>query len=64
MPSFFFKAVSADGESVEEYREAPDEQALIKSLQAEGLLPIRVVPAGSTSLRWLTMRRFGRPRVS
>ncbi len=64
MPSFFFKAVSPDGESVEEYREAPDEQALIKSLQAEGLLPIRVVPAGSTSLRWLTMRRFGRPHTS
>ena len=64
MPSFFFKAVSADGESVEEFREAPDEQALIRSLQAEGYLPIRVVPAGSTSLRWLTMRRFGRRRIS
>ncbi len=64
MPSFFFKAVSPDGESVEEYREAPDEQALIRSLQAEGYLPIRVLPAGSTSLRWLTMRRFGRPRIS
>lgn len=64
MPSFFFKAVSADGESVEEYREALDEQALIKSLQADGLLPIRVVPASSSSLRWLTMRRFGRPRIS
>jgi general secretion pathway protein F len=64
MPSFFFKAVSPDGESVEEYREAPDEQALVKSLQADGYLPIQVVPVGSTSLRWLTMRRFGRPRIS
>ena len=64
MPSFFFKAVIPDGESVEEDREAPDEQAMIRSLQADGYLPIRVVPAGSTSLRWLTMRRFGRRRIS
>lgn len=52
MPTFVVKAVSRDGETVETLREAPDEAALIRQLQEEGWLPIRVAPATS-SWRWL-----------
>ncbi|MFN3919868.1 MAG: type II secretion system F family protein [Methylohalobius sp.] len=52
MPTFVVKAVSREGETVETLREAPDEAALIRQLQEEGWLPIRVAPTTS-SWRWL-----------
>lgn len=52
MPAFVVKAVSREGETVEILREASDEAALIRQLQEEGWLPIRVAPATS-SWRWL-----------
>jgi general secretion pathway protein F len=57
MAQFHIKAVNRDGETIEEDREAPSESALILSLQEEGLLPIRIAPAGSSPFSFL---RFGR----
>ncbi len=59
MPLFHIKAVNRDGETVEEDRESPTENALILSLQEEGLLPIRVVAAGSSPLSFLRIGRRG-----
>ncbi len=59
MPLFHIKAVNRDGETVEEDRESPNENALILSLQEEGLLPIRVVAAGSSPLSFLRIGRRG-----
>jgi len=57
MAQFHIKAVNRDGETIEEDRESPSESLLILSLQEEGLLPIRVAPAGSSPFGFL---RFGR----
>ena len=43
---YAFKAVKANGEALEGEREAPDEGALVRQLQAEGAIPIRIRPAG------------------
>ncbi|MDP3905368.1 MAG: type II secretion system F family protein, partial [Methylococcaceae bacterium] len=45
MPAFSYKAVNGQGEVIEGVREAINEQTLIATLQAEGYMPIRVVPA-------------------
>lgn len=55
MPTFVVKAVNRAGETVETLRDAQDETALIRQLQEEGLLPIRVVPA-SGAQRFLRAR--------
>ena len=46
MPRFSYKAVRQDGESVEGELEAADEVAVVRHLQAEGLIPIRTRHAG------------------
>jgi general secretion pathway protein F len=46
---FSYKAVNNLGETEEGVRDAVDEQLLIADLQAEGYIPIRVVPAGARS---------------
>jgi len=43
---FTYKAVRQDGETLEGELEAADEEAVIRQLQAEGLIPIRVRRAG------------------
>lgn len=53
MPLYTFKAVNREGATVEEEREATDETSLLLSLQAEGLLPIRIQPAGSNPFAFL-----------
>ncbi|HHJ39171.1 MAG: general secretion pathway protein GspF [Methylothermaceae bacteria B42] len=53
MPAFFVKAVNRDGEMVETLREADNENALVRLLQEEGWVPIRVTPAESQPFRWL-----------
>ena len=57
MATYFFKAVTRDGETIEEERDAPSEAALIQTLQSEGLLPIKVAIAGSSPFDFLRMRR-------
>lgn len=57
MATYFFKAVTRDGETIEEERDAPSEAALIQTLQGEGLLPIKVSIAGSSPFDFLRMRR-------
>ena len=49
MPSFHYKAVRFDGEAVEGEMEAPDEAAVIRHLQAEGLIPIEEVLGRTTN---------------
>ena len=57
MTLYHFKAVTRDGETIEEERESPSEMALMMKLQEEGLLPIKVEVAG-TGLS--SLLRFGR----
>lgn len=57
MPLYSFKAVKPDGEAVEGDREAADEAALVRSLQAEGLIPIQTRPAGGLRLSLGVRRR-------
>ena len=59
MPQFHIKAVNRDGETIEEDREAPSEAALLLTLQEEGLLPIRIAPAGSSPFSFLRIGRRG-----
>jgi general secretion pathway protein F len=49
MPLFTYKAVNSLGETEEGLRDAVDEQFLIKALQSEGYIPIRIKHAGSGS---------------
>jgi general secretion pathway protein F len=49
MPLYTYKAINNLGETEEGVRDAVDEQALIASLQLEGLIPIRVAAANSRS---------------
>ena len=57
MTVFVYKAVDNQGRTVEDHREAADEQQLILMLQKEGLLPIKVASA-SNSLFYLL--KFGK----
>lgn len=52
---FAYKAVNSLGETEEGVRDALDEQQLIATLQAEGYIPIRVVPAGAKSFLGLRL---------
>ncbi len=52
---FAYKAVNSLGETEEGVRDAVDEQLLIAALQAEGYIPIRVVPAGAKSFLGLSL---------
>lgn len=58
---YAFKAVRPNGESLEGEREAADEGALVRQLQAEGAIPIEVRPAGGVR----DLLRLGRrPRAA
>ncbi|MGR9013434.1 MAG: type II secretion system F family protein [Gammaproteobacteria bacterium] len=52
---FAYKAVNSLGETEEGIRDAVDERQLISALQAEGYIPIRVVPAGAKSFLGLRL---------
>jgi general secretion pathway protein F len=52
---FAYKAVNSLGETEEGVRDATDEQMLIADLQAEGYIPIRVVPASAKSFLGLRL---------
>ncbi|MDI1276662.1 type II secretion system F family protein [Methylobacter sp.] len=52
---FAYKAVNSLGETEEGVRDAVDEQQLIATLQTEGYIPIRVVPAGAKSFLGLRL---------
>jgi general secretion pathway protein F len=52
---FAYKAVNSLGEAEEGVRDAVDEQQLIATLQTEGYIPIRVVPAGAKSFLGLRL---------
>jgi len=52
---FAYKAVNSLGETEEGVRDATDEQLLIADLQAEGYIPIRVVPASAKSFLGLRL---------
>ena len=47
MALYIYKAVTRDGQVVEEHKEAADENALIKALQLDGMMPIKVSPASA-----------------
>lgn len=53
MPTYLYKAISRDGETIEKEMEATDERAVLTHLQAEGLLPLRISPAQSFTLSFL-----------
>ncbi|MGZ5018634.1 MAG: type II secretion system F family protein [Methylobacter sp.] len=52
---FAYKAVNSLGETEEGVRDAVGEQQLIATLQTEGYIPIRVVPAGAKSFLGLRL---------
>jgi len=52
---FAYKAINSLGETEEGIRDAADEQQLITALQAEGYIPIRVVPASAKSFLGLRL---------
>lgn len=60
MPLYHFKAVNRDGEVLDEERDAASEATLLATLQEEGLLPIKIQPAGAGTLSFL---KLGRRRV-
>jgi len=47
MAIYIYKAVTREGEIIEEHKEAADEKSLIQALQLDGLMPIKVTPASS-----------------
>jgi general secretion pathway protein F len=55
MTLFTYKAVTREGEVVEEHKEAADEKALIQALQLDGMMPIKVSQASSNPLYLLKM---------
>ena len=57
MATYFIKAVTRDGETIEEERDAANEAALILTLQEEGLLPVRIRIAGASPLDFLHFRK-------
>ncbi len=57
MPSFHYKAVRLDGEAVEGQMEAQDEEAVIRHLQKEGLIPLSARRAGGLRDQLFTSRR-------
>lgn len=64
MPVYFYKAVGRDGKTVENQREAKDENTLVAVLQADGFVPIQVVLASSRPFSRLTFRHPSRIKVS
>ncbi|MGZ5052957.1 MAG: type II secretion system F family protein [Methylobacter sp.] len=52
---YAYKAVNSQGETEEGVRDAADERQLIASLQTEGYIPIRVVPASAKSFLGLRL---------
>lgn len=64
MPVYFYKAVSRDGEVVEEQKEAADEQSLIASLQLDGYIPVKIAPAGARPFHWLGFGRRDKSKLS
>lgn len=57
MPKYLYKAVKLDGEAVEGVLEAPDEGAVIRQLQGEGLIPLETRSAGGLRSRLARTRR-------
>ena len=55
MALFVYKAVTRDGEVIEEHLEAENEKALIKALQIDGMMPIKVSLASSNPLYLLKL---------
>jgi general secretion pathway protein F len=59
MAIYVFKAVDNQGRTIEEHREAADEQHLIQTLQSEGLIPIKVSPVSNN---FFYLLKFGKTR--
>jgi general secretion pathway protein F len=57
MPSFHYKAVRPDGEAVEGQMEALNEEAVIRHLQKEGLIPLSARRAGGLRDQLFASRR-------
>ncbi|MGB5736693.1 MAG: type II secretion system F family protein, partial [Thiohalocapsa sp.] len=57
MPRYYYKAVKLDGEELEGEQDASDEDALIRKLQAEGLIPIQTRSAGGLTAQLARRKR-------
>lgn len=57
MPRYYYKAVKLDGEEIEGEQDAADEAALIRTLQADGLIPVRTRSAGGLTAQLARRRR-------
>ena len=65
MPTYFYKAVKPDGEPVEGQLEAADEAAVVRQLQADGLIPIETRTSKSlmTKLGRVRRKRMGNKEI-
>ncbi len=57
MPRYYYKAVKLDGEELEGEQDASDEDALIRKLQADGLIPIQTRSAGGLTAQLARRKR-------
>jgi general secretion pathway protein F len=57
MPRYYYKAVKLDGEELEGEQDAADEQALVRKLQADGLIPVQTRSAGGLTAQLARRKR-------
>jgi len=57
MPRYYYKAVKLDGEEIEGELDAADEAALIRGLQADGLIPVKTRSAGGLTAQLARRKR-------
>lgn len=65
MPDFFYKAITNSGQTIEGFLEGKDEKAIVRNLQEQGYIPLRVISRQKTLKKWRLPPFFsGRRRIS
>lgn len=52
MPDFFYKAITNNGQIVEGFLEGKDEKAIVRNLQEQGYIPLRVTSQQKALKKW------------
>lgn len=65
MPEFLYKAISNSGQTIEGFLEGKDEKTIVRNLQDQGYIPVRVTSRQKTLKKWLFPSfPAGRRRIS
>lgn len=65
MPDFFYKAITDSGQIIEGFLEGKDEKAIVRNLQEQGYIPLRVISRQKTLKKWrIPPFLSGRRRIS